>query len=103
MLENYVELISGKPVMLHFTDHDIIVKELRDSITGKPKRVKSLVFEVDEVDGAADVRTFSIVQQKLASQFLPFLDDRSYTKYRFVITRIGEGFLADFQVRPMPY
>jgi len=99
LLMNYVALVPGIPTRMHFTDHYYIDRVIADKETGKPKTIKSLVFWVDELEGKDAARTFSILSQKLAAHFEPFLPDKRYTGYDFIITQIGEGFLKDWNVQ----
>lgn len=101
LLANYVALAPGVPTRMHFTDHYFIKREIADRETGKPKTIESLVFYVDELGGEPCSRTFSILSQKLAAHFEPFLKDKEYTRYDFIITQIGEGFLKDWNVQPI--
>lgn len=101
LLMNYVALVPGVPTRMHFTDHYDIEREIADKETGKPKKIKSLVFWVDSLGGEDTARTFSILSQKLAAHFKPFLPNKEYIKYEFVITQIGEGFLKDWNVQPI--
>jgi len=84
---------------MHFTDDYKIERTIADPETGKPKPIKSLVFYVDEVEGESDSRTFSILSQKLAAHFEPFLPDKRYGGYDFIITQMGEGFFKDWNVQ----
>jgi len=86
---------------MHFTDDYYVEREIADKETGKPKRIKSLVFWVDELGGEDVARTFSILSQKLAAHFEPFLKDKEYTRYDFIITQIGDGFMKDWNVQPI--
>ena len=101
LLMNYVPLVPGVPTRVHFTDHYYIDREIADRETGKPKIIKSLVFWVDELEGEDCARTLSILSQKLAAHMEPFLPDKRYGGYDFIITKIGDGFLADFNVQPI--
>jgi len=101
LLMNYVALAPGVPTRMHFTDHYYIERVIADRETGKPKTIKSLVFWVDELNGEDCARTFSILSQKLAAHVEPFLPNKEYTHYNFVITQIGEGFLKDWNVQPI--
>jgi len=101
LLMNYVALVPGVPTRMHFTDDYYVDREIADKETGKPKRIKSLVFWVDELDGEDTARTFSILSQKLAAHFEPFLPSKDYTHYDFIITQIGDGFLKDWNVQPI--
>ena len=101
LLMNYIALVPGVPTRMHFTDHYYIDRVIADRETGKPKTIKSLVFWVDEVGGEDCARTFSILSQKLAAHMEPYLPDKRYTLYDFLITQIGEGFLKDWNVQPI--
>lgn len=99
VLMNYVALIAGVPTRMHFTDDYEITRTIADKETGKPKRIQSLVFQVDELDGEDASRTFSILSQKLAAHLTPFLPNKRYEGYDFIITQIGDGFLKDWNVQ----
>ena len=101
LLMNYVALAPGVPTRMHFTDHYYIDREIADRETGKPKPIRSLVFWVDELEAQDCARTFSVLSQKLAAHLEPFLPDKRYTGYDFIITQIGEGFLKDWNVQPI--
>ena len=101
LLMNYVALAPGVPTRMHFTDDYYVEREIADRETGKPKRIKSLVFWVDELNGEDCTRTFSILSQKLSAHLEPFLKDKEYTRYDFIITQMGDGFLKDWNVQPM--
>lgn len=99
LLMNYVALVPGVPTRMHFTDDYTIDREIADRETGKPKRIKSLVFQVDELNGEDVARTFSILSQKLAAHMTPLLPNKEYTHYDFIITQMGEGFMKDWNVQ----
>ena len=99
LLMNYIALVPGMPTRMHFTDDYYIEREIADKETGKPKRIRSLVFWVDELNGEDCARTFSILSQKLAAHFEPFRKDKEYTRYDFIVTQIGEGFMKDWNVQ----
>jgi len=101
MLMNYAYLVAGIPKRLHFTDHYYVDREIADKDSGKPKTIKSLVFWVTEEDGESVAKTFSILSQKLEAHMLPFLPDKRYGGYDFLITQIGDGFLKDWNVQPI--
>ena len=81
------------------TDDYYVDREIADRETGKPKRIKSLVLWVDELNGEDSARTFSILSQKLAAHFEPFLKEKEYLKYDFIVTQMGEGFYKDWNVQ----
>ena len=101
LLMNYVALVPGVPTRMHFTDDYYVDREIADKETGKPKRIKSLVFWVDELNGEDTARTFSILSEKLAAHFTPFRPNKEYIHYDFIITQIGDGFLKDWNVQPI--
>lgn len=84
---------------MHFTDHYKITREILDKESGKLKQVESLVFWVDRLEGVECARTFSVLSQKLEAHLTPFLKEKGYTKYEFIITEIGSGFYKDWNVQ----
>jgi hypothetical protein len=40
--------------------------------------------------------------EKHAGQFLPYLGDKSYRDYEFVVTKTGEGFRTSWSVQVIP-
>lgn len=99
LLMNYIALVSGVPTRMHFTDDYYVDRVIADKETGKPKRIKGLVFWVDELGGEDCARTFSILSQKLAAHFEPFIKNKEYIRYDFIVTQIGDGFLKDWNVQ----
>jgi len=102
VLENYVILETGVPSRLHFTDHHIERRTITDPGTGQPGSRNVLVFEVDRMDGRAVAGKYSIMSEKHAAQFEPFLKDKRYAGYEFTIVRTGEGFRTSYSVTPTP-
>ena len=100
MLMNYIALQPGVPTRMHFTDDYNIERTINDrERPGQTKRIKSLVFQVDELEGADVSRTFSVMSQKLAAHLEPYLPERQYRGYDFIITQMGDGFLKDWNVQ----
>ena len=99
LLMNYVPLFPGLPVRMHFTDDYKVTRKILDKETGKLKAIDSLVFWVDELEGEDAARTFSILSQKLAAHFEPYLKDKGYLPYDFIVTQIGDGFYTDWNVQ----
>jgi hypothetical protein len=98
VLENYVILSTGVPATLHFYDHTIVPRTITDPVTLKPAARQALVMEVDELDGRTVSAKFSIMAEKLAAIFGPYLPDKSYISKNFIITKTGEGFLTSWNV-----
>ena len=96
---NYIALQPGVPTRMHFTDDYYVEREIADRETGKPKRIKSLVFWVDELNGEPAARTFSVLSQKLQAPLEPFRPGKRYVDYDFIITQQGDGFLKDWNVQ----
>ena len=99
LLMNYVALVPGVPTRMHFSDDYYVDREIADKETGKPKRIRSLVLWVDELNGEDVARTFSILSQKLSAHIEPFLPNKGYLPYDFIITQMGDGFLKDWNVQ----
>jgi hypothetical protein len=102
VLQNYVELESGVPARMHFENATIVRKTITDPVTLQPASRNTLVFDVDTLDGRPVVSKYSIMAEKLANQFEPYLKDQSYLDYDFIITVTGEGFRRQFQVQVIP-
>lgn len=102
MLMNYIELPQDTPVRMHFTDHYDMGREIWDNDLGRMKRVQSLVFWCDELDGRPEARTFSILSRDLTARFEPFLKDNAYRMKDFVVTKTGTKFLTKYQVQVLP-
>lgn len=98
---NYIELQPGVPTRMHFTDWYFTVREIQDKESGKIKPIKSVVFWVDELNGEDVARNLSILSKKLMSHMIPFLPNKDYINYDFIITKMGNGFFADFNVQPI--
>jgi hypothetical protein len=103
VLENYVKLVSGIPKRLHFKDHAFTIRRIRDPASGFIKNVQVLEFLVDWEDGAPVEKIFSVIQSKLAAALQPYLEGKRYRDYLFTITKIGEGFTAEFRVEAIPW
>ena len=102
VLENYVILETGIPARLHFTDHAIQRRTTTDPLTGEPTTRNVLVFEVDRVGVREVFAKYSIMAEKHAGQFAPYLPDKSYREYDFVITKTGEGFRTSWSLQVIP-
>ena len=102
VLENYILLETGIPARLHFTDHAIQKRTVTDPLTGAPTTRNVLVLDVDRVNDRDVTAKYSIMAEKHAGQFKPYLEDKSYRDYDFVITRSGEGFRTAWSVQVIP-
>lgn len=102
MLMNYVEVKDGETKTFHFTDQYMIDRMIYDKELGKEKPVRTLVLQVDEVDGHLDLKTFSVLSTKLYGMLAPYLPDNAFRDYKFRITRHGTGFMTQWQVEAIP-
>ncbi len=102
VLENYVILRTGVPARLHFYDHAIQKRTITDPVTGGPATRQVLVLEVDRLNGKEVAAKYSTMAEKHAGQFLPYLGDKSYRDYDFLITKTGEGFRTSWAVQVIP-
>lgn len=92
VLDNWVKLPVGKTVCMHFREYTIVSRPITDPYFKTPRTVSSLVFLVDRVDGEAVDKTFSVVSEKLADEFEPYLEDGSFRAYEWCLVKDGEGF-----------
>ena len=91
-LENWVKLPVGKVVCMHFSEYRITERQITDPMFNVPRTVSSLVFLVDRVDGAPVDKTFSVVSERLAQEFEPYLEDGSYRDYTWCLVKDAAGF-----------
>lgn len=99
LLMNYVRLSPGVPTRMHFTDWYSMERDITEKESGKIKRLHSEVFQVDELNGEDVNRTFSVLSTKLWAHFEPYLKDKLYTAYDFIITEMGDSFYKDWNVQ----
>lgn len=102
VLQNFIVLEEGKPTVMHFEDHEIQVRAVRDPLTGRAKNLNVLVFRVDELDGQAVSSEWSITSERAATNFKAFLDDKSYRERLWTITARGIGFAREFEIISTP-
>ena len=103
VLKNYVELTPGVPAVMHFTDHAFDSKEIRDPRTGLVKKLNTLVFAVDRLNGVAVGALYSVTSEKLATQLAPYLADGRYRGLLFTVTKLGADFLTSYEVKVAPF
>ena len=83
----------GKVVCLHFRDYRITERQITDPYFKTPRTVRSLLFLVDKEDGKPVDKTYSVVSEKLADEFQPYLEDGSYRNYEWCLVKDGAGFV----------
>ncbi len=102
LLDNVVVLSPGVMVELHFTDHRLGPLLMRDPIIGVERDVQTLAFVVDEEGGRPVSKVYYVTSERHASDFRPYLEDRSYTRYTWAIIARGQGLLRTFTTIRLP-
>lgn len=102
VLNNFISLEEGVPTVMHFADHEIQPRDVRDPLTGRVKPLNVLVFRVDELNGQSVSSEWSITSERAASNFAPFLEDKSYVTRLWTVTARGTGFAREFEVVSTP-
>ncbi len=102
VLRNYIELQDGVPARFHFFDHSFQDRTIISPDTNQPTLKRTLVMNVDRLNGLPIQTVLTTMAEKLASQFEPYLADKSYTRYEFVITQRGNGMLRKWTVMTIP-
>jgi hypothetical protein len=102
VLQSYVEIKPGVPARMHFVDHWVETITATDPVAGRPLPKRRLRFAVDELNGQATTTYWSTMSQKLAAVFEPFLVDKKYRDYDFIVTLQGSGWQTEYQVQPVP-
>ena len=92
-ISNFVVLKPGIPVTLHFTDHQIVKRQIEDPVRHVPVTRESLLFYVDEVDGTELDKMYSILSQKHAAEFAGYLPAKKYVGYLFTVIKDAAGFV----------
>ncbi len=98
LLENYVKLENGVPVLLHFTGWTLMPKNITDPSTGSVRKVNSIHLSVDEENGRPVTKELSVVSEKLAAQLEPYLENGTFVNKKFKITKTGIGFNTGYSV-----
>ena len=93
-LDNWVKLPIGKVVCMHFREYQITPRLITDTFWKTQRTVNSLLFLVDRVDGKPVDQTLSVVSERLAMEFQPYLEDESYKNYLWCLVKDAEGFTA---------
>lgn len=102
VLQNNVILQNNIPARMHFTGHTISKRTITDPDRGTPALRNILEFDVDLLDGRPVMAKFSTMAEKLASQFGPYLNDKSYRNYDVIITQRGDGYTRQWTVQFIP-
>ena len=94
VLANWVKLEVGKEVKLHFREYVVRSREIEDPDFKVMRKVETLLFLVDRMDGEEVDKTFSVLSEKLAQEFEPYLEDGSFRNYEWVLVKDGPGYVA---------
>ncbi len=86
-LGNWVVLKPGVEVKLHFKEHRITPRAIKDPFWKVDRMVNSLLFLVDREDGQPVDKMFSVISDRLAQEFEPYLVDGSYKLYEWTIVK----------------
>lgn len=81
-------------VELHFREYRLASRVITDPYFKTARSVESLVFLVDRRDGIPVDKTFSVVSDRLAQEFEPYLADGSFRDYVWRIVKDAGGFTA---------
>lgn len=79
---------------MHFKEWRVVPRTITDPYFKTPRTVESLLFLVDEVDGVAVDKIYSVVSETLANEFKPYLDDGTFRDYVWTIVKDGAEFVA---------
>jgi len=90
-IANFVLLAPGVVKRMHFTDHKIEARVITDPVTGRARQVESLLFVLDEEDGRASFKTYSILSMKHAAEFAGYLEGKRYRDYVFEVVKDAPG------------
>jgi hypothetical protein len=102
VLQSYVEIKPGVPARMHFVDHWVESITATDPLVGRPLPKKRLRFAVDELNGQPAQTYYSTMSQKHAADFEPFLINKKYRDYDFIVTLQGSGWQTEYSVQPVP-
>ena len=102
VLQNYVKLQPGMPARMHFTDDTFQVREITDPDTGRLKEIRTLVFDVDELNGNPIRSTYSVTSDKHAMELEPYLKGKRYRDYYFEITQMGDRYSRTYGLKVIP-
>lgn len=102
VLRNIVELVNDVPARVHIIEHTIDRRTITDPGTGRPTIREVLVMDVDELDGRPVAAKWSTMARNLADKLGPYLTDKRYRAYTFVVTQSGEGYTRRWSVQAIP-
>jgi len=105
-LQNYVIFQNGVPERLHFTDHAYEQVTITDPRTLRPGVRNRLSMSVDEINGSKTdshglpiIARLSVLAAGLEGKLAPYLPNKDYLRYDFVITQTGTGDLTKYTVQ----
>lgn len=76
---------------MRFKEYRVTSRQITDPYFNTPRTVESLLFLVSYVNGEPVDKTFSVLSEKLAQEFEPYLDDGTYKLYNWCIIKDSAG------------
>ena len=101
-VENFVVLKPGIPVKMHWKAHKFVDRQIMDPTFEVPRTGRSLLFLVDEEDGRAVDKTYSVMSTKLAGELSGYLEGNRYLGYNFTIVKDAPGMVPPRIVEVTP-
>lgn len=108
-LQNYVIFQNGVPERLHFSGYTYDQVTITDKVTNMPAPRNRLVMTVDEINGSKTgpgglpvIAQLSVLAEGLAAKLEPYLPNKTYQNYDFIITQTGAGYLSRYSVQVVP-
>lgn len=102
MLQNYVILEPEIPATMHFYAYNIQDQTITDPLSRQPATRTALVLEVDELNGRPVSSKYSILSEKLAKEFQPYIESGTFMNFNWQITVHGSGFTRSWTVLRLP-
>ena len=102
VLQNFVTLQDGVPAVMHFTDVALVDKVIVDPQTLREKSITVQEWTVDTLNGQKVNAIYSVTSEKLALQLVPWSRNENYKDVFIIITRTGQGFRTEYEVRTAP-
>ncbi len=94
VLDNWVKLPPGVEVCMRFKDYRVAPRQITDPFFNTPRTVESLLFLVTHVNGMPVDKMFSVISEKLAQEFEPYLEDGTYKVYEWCLVKDAGRFTA---------
>lgn len=96
--ERYVVLKENIPVLLKFSDHYVMNKEIFDEKAKRTKTVQTLQFVVSHLNGKPVNMEWSVLSFKLQERLKPYIDSGQWKTRVFKVTKHGKGFHTKYEL-----